>query len=341
MNAAAIGLSFLLAALLGFAAHRSSVCTVKAVMELMTTGRVFMLASFWRAALWVMAVDLVVYWASGAQPISAPAVPLSVWPFVGGVVFGVGAAMNKGCAFSTLNKLGSGNLGMVATLVGFFLGAAMLIVFPMVPLTDLAEPLPALLMRRQDVAALLTVVLAVWAIRQAWRLWAGRPGGQGPRRLLLSERYRLSTGAALIGLSAGTLFAVQGAWLYTSTIQSVAATIFAPDAGPSFDRLLLFLAVLVGVGLSVWQRRAFRLQFPGPVTASRHFAGGMMMGAGAAMIPGGNDVLVLQTIPLLLPHAILAYLGVLLGIYLVIAAMKVLRQEIKRLDCSGDVCWDD
>ena len=341
MNAATIGLSFLLAALLGFAAHRSSVCTVKAVMELMTTGRAFMLASFWHAALWVMVIDLVVYWASGAQPTGAPAVRLSVWPFVGGTIFGIGAAMNKGCAFSTLNKLGSGDLGMVATLVAFFLGAVAVIASPIDAVSETVEQLPSILMRRQDVAALLTVALSVWAIRQAWRLWRGRPGGQGPRQLLLSERYRLSTGAALIGLSAGILFAVQGAWLYTSTMKSLAAMTFEPTAGPSFDRLLLVLAILFGVGLSVWQRRAFRLQVPGPVAALRHFAGGMMMGAGAAMIPGGNDVLILQTIPLLLPHALLAYLGVLLGIYLVMATMTLLRQEIKRLDCSGDVCWDD
>ena len=341
MNAAAIGLSFLLAALLGFAAHRSSVCTVKAVMEMVSTGRAFMLASFWRAALWVMAIDLVVYWASGARPVSAPAVHLSVWPFIGGTIFGIGAAMNKGCAFSTLNKLGGGDLGMAVTLVAFFLGAAMLIAYPMFPFSESVEHLPSLLMRRQDVAALLTVALSVWAVRQAWRLWRGRPRGQGLGQSLLSERYRLSTGAALIGLSAGTLFAVQGAWLYTSTIQSLATMIFAPAAGPSFDRLLLFVAVLFGVGLSVWQRRAFRLQVPGPVAAGRHFAGGTMMGAGAAMIPGGNDVLVLQTIPLLLPHAMLAFLGVLFGIYLILAAMKLVGQEIKRLDCSGDVCWDD
>jgi uncharacterized membrane protein YedE/YeeE len=341
MSVAAIGLSFALAALLGFAAHRSSVCTVKAVVEMMTTGRAHMLASFWQAALWVMAIDLVVYWASGARPIGAPAVPLSVWPFVGGTIFGIGAAMNQGCAFSTLNKLGGGNLGMAVTLAGFGFGAAMFIAFPVVVLTGPVEQLPSLLMRRQDVAALLTIVLSVWAIRQAWRLWRGRPGSQGFSRSLLSGRYRLSTGAALIGLSAGTLFAVQGAWLYTSTIQSLAATVFSPAAGPSFDRLLLFVAVLVGVGLSVWQRRAFQLQVPGAATAARHFMGGMMMGTGAAMIPGGNDVLVLQTIPLLLPHAILAYLGVLFGIYLIMAAMKLRRQEIKRLDCSGDICWDD
>jgi uncharacterized membrane protein YedE/YeeE len=314
MSVAAIGLSFALAALLGFAAHRSSVCTVKAVVEMMTTGRAHMLASFWQ-----------------------PAVPLSVWPFVGGTIFGIGAAMNQGCAFSTLNKLGGGNLGMAVTLAGFGFGAAMFIAFPVVVLTGPVEQLPSLLMRRQDVAALLTFVLSFWAVRQAWRLWRGRPDGQGARRLMLSERYRLSTGAALIGLSAGILFAVQGAWLYTTTIQSLAATIFSPAAGPSFDRLLLFLAILVGVGLSVWQRRAFRLQVPGAATAARHFMGGMLMGAGAAMIPGGNDVLVLQTIPLLLPHAILAYLGVLFGIYLIMAARhsRLSRRAVRDLPDHG------
>ncbi len=341
MSGVAMGLSILLAALLGFAAHRTSVCTVKAVVELMSTGRPFMLASFWRAALWVMVIDLVFYWAGGAQPILGPTVRLSFWPFVGGTVFGIGAAMNKGCAFSTLNRLGSGDLVMLVTLVAFFLGAAGLIAYPIEAFSGPVEQLPGLLMRRQDVAALVSLALLGWAIRQAWRLWQGRPHDQALNQLFLSERYRLSTGAALIGLSAGTLFALHGAWFYTSTVKSLAAMVFEPTAGPSFDRLLLFLSVLFGVGISVWQRHAFRLQVPGPIAVVRHFAGGMMMGAGATMIPGGNDVLVLHTIPLLLPHAILAYLGVLFGIFLIVAAMKILRQEIKRLDCSGDVCWED
>lgn len=341
MSYAAISLSILLAAILGFAAHRSSVCTVKAVMELVSTRRAFMLASFWRAALWVMVINFVFYWADGAQPISGPAVQFSFWPFIGGTVFGIGAAMNKGCAFSTLNRLGSGDLGMLVTLAAFFLGAAALIVYPIEVFSGPVKQLPGLLMRRQDVAMLVSLALLGWAIRQAWHLWQERPRDQGLAQLLLSERYRLSTGAAVMGLSAGTLFALQGAWPYTSTVQSLAAMVFEPTAGPSYDRLLLFLAILFGVGISVWHRHTFRLQVPGPVAVMRHFAGGMMMGAGATMIPGGNDVLVLQTIPLLLPHAILAYLGVLFGIFLIIAAMKFLRQEIKRLDCSGDVCWED
>ena len=341
MSVAAMVLSILLAALMGFAAHRSGVCTVKAVMELVTTGRAFLLASFWRAALWVMVVDLVVYWAGGAQPIFGPAVRLSYWPFIGGVAFGMGAAMNKGCAFSTLNRLGGGDLGMLVTLIAFFLGSAAMIAYPIEAISGPVEQLPGLLMHRQDVVALLTLILVGWVIRRTWYLWKERPHEQGPRQMLLSERYRLSTGAALIGLSAGILFALQGAWLYTSTVRSLATMAFDPTAGPSLDHLLLFAAVLFGIVVSVWQRRAFRLQAPGPVAAMRHFGGGMMMGVGATMIPGGNDVLVLQTIPLLLPHAILAYLGVLLGIFLILVAMKFMRQEIKRLDCSGDICWED
>jgi hypothetical protein len=48
--------SFALAALLGFAAHRASICTVKAVEEVLTTRRAFMLLSFAKTVLWVMAV---------------------------------------------------------------------------------------------------------------------------------------------------------------------------------------------------------------------------------------------------------------------------------------------
>ncbi|MGI9412681.1 MAG: hypothetical protein ACR2PM_03375, partial [Hyphomicrobiales bacterium] len=51
--------SLLLAATLGFAAHRAGICTVKAVAEIVTTRRVHMLASFGKTILWVMLVTMV------------------------------------------------------------------------------------------------------------------------------------------------------------------------------------------------------------------------------------------------------------------------------------------
>ncbi len=44
----------LLAVLLGFASHRGSICMVKAVSEILSTRRVYMLASFGKTLLWFM-----------------------------------------------------------------------------------------------------------------------------------------------------------------------------------------------------------------------------------------------------------------------------------------------
>ncbi len=52
-----------------------------------------------------------------------------------------------------------------------------------------------------------------------------------------------------------------------------------------------------------------------------------MMAVGANTMPGGYNVLILHTIPLLQPSAMLAYFGVLLGIYLVIISMQIFKYE--------------
>ena len=62
------------------------------------------------------------------------------------------------------------------------------------------------------------------------------------------------------------------------------------------------------------------------------------MGLGAAMIPGGNDVLILNGIPSLSTHAVPAFLAMLAGIAVSLMGMRALGQDIPRLDCGGDVC---
>lgn len=56
MSIGIILLSWGLAAILGFAAHRASICTVRAVAEILSTGRAYCLLSFGKAVLWVLAV---------------------------------------------------------------------------------------------------------------------------------------------------------------------------------------------------------------------------------------------------------------------------------------------
>ena len=71
---------------------------------------------------------------------------------------------------------------------------------------------------------------------------------------------------------------------------------------------------------------------------ARYLVGGLLMGLGAAMVPGGNDVLVLHSIPGLSPHAAPAYGAMIAGIAAVLIMMRLIQGETMTVDCSGDIC---
>ena len=119
MDLALLLLSLSLAGLLGFAAHRSSICTVLAVAEVLSTRRAYMLFSFAKTILWVLAISLPLIWLLPGARASGSGWAISVSILAGGFLFGVGAALNGGCAFSTLWKLGDGQLRMLLTLGSF------------------------------------------------------------------------------------------------------------------------------------------------------------------------------------------------------------------------------
>jgi hypothetical protein len=74
-------LPLFMGAVLGFAAHRAGLCTVKAVAELLTTGRAHLLWSFAKSALWVLVAT------AFAGALSLPA-GFSHWPLTLAAVFG-------------------------------------------------------------------------------------------------------------------------------------------------------------------------------------------------------------------------------------------------------------
>ncbi len=121
---ASVIVSLVLAVVFGFAAHRASICTVKAVLEILTTRRAYMLLSFAKIVLWVAAITAILVWLAPFPETRAAQVwALSPAALVGGFVFGVGAALNGGCAFYTLSRLGDGHLRMAVSILGFVLGA--------------------------------------------------------------------------------------------------------------------------------------------------------------------------------------------------------------------------
>jgi hypothetical protein len=68
------------------------------------------------------------------------------------------------------------------------------------------------------------------------------------------------------------------------------------------------------MAVSSWQRGAFTWRAPRGRALPGALAGGAVMGLGAAILPGGNDTLVLIALPTLAPTAVLAYASVLVGV---------------------------
>lgn len=331
-------LSIALAGLLGFSANRASICTVRAVAELVSTGRVYILASITKSILWVLAITVPAIWLLPEARGDQTGWTLSTLTLAGGMIYGVGAAINGGCAFSTLNQLADGKLRMLGALFGFCSGA--LVVLKLARSGHLTLPLAihVAVLSRFSIVFLIEVGLVTWCIYEARRLWITRPASSGFKALLFAERYRLSTAAALMGLSNATLYLLHGSWSYTGTIQQSIQNLVSLSDRPWPIRWTLFAAMFAGMIGSTWQRRSFRFAWRPSLAWLRNLAGGTLMGGGAVLIPGGNDVLVLYGIPRLSPNALPAYIAMLAGIAIVLVGMRLLVNVEMKVECNGDVC---
>jgi len=70
----------------------------------------------------------------------------------------------------------------------------------------------------------------------------------------------------------------------------------------------------------------------------RALAGGFIIGIGVVLTPGGNDVLILHTIPSGSPHALPAYAALLVGTAFGLMVIRALVGNVPKIECTGDVC---
>ena len=117
-----LAVSCILAAILGFAAQRASICNVKAVAEAIRSRTGYLLAGIFKSVLWAFALTAPFLMLMPMASERFTGWPLSSGALTGGFVFGLGAAINGACAFSTLSRLADGQLAMLGALVGFVLG---------------------------------------------------------------------------------------------------------------------------------------------------------------------------------------------------------------------------
>ncbi|MGY2491792.1 YeeE/YedE thiosulfate transporter family protein [Cupriavidus sp. CP313] len=299
--------SFLIAAaavgLMGFANQRGGTCTVSAIEEFVATRRVSQLAALVEASLWVGG-GLVLLNAFGVLPAMPVGYAAGALTIVGGVLFGAGAFVNRACEFGTVARLGKGELAYLFTPVGFYLGS----------LAAAYLPTPQQLARDSIVLAasswLAVLVVALVAIRlsvHALRIHRSN-------RSTLDHIWSPHVATTVIGVTFLVALMAAGNWTYTELLSDLARG--AELALPS--RLLLYITLLGGAVLGGCT--AGRIQFVVPSVSGlvRCLFGGVMMGIGGTLIPGGNTGLVLVGMPLLWPHAWLAFASICITIYFAI-----------------------
>lgn len=319
-------LSFVLVFFIGFAAHRASLCTVRAVMQWLEQLRSSLLVSFFYASLWASLTTGLFVWAG--IPITGRPVLSSGWFYsvAGGLLFGMGAAVNGGCSLSTLQRLADGEVRMLTTLVFFVLGS-----FGMVWLQSVAAvPFPrvdSLWWSALSPSTLraLVLMLLIWATWQLTLLWRCADLQRRPDQWLLAPRYRLSLAALVLGLCSGLLFLLEGAWTYTNYLRELGVSWAVGSAAPGWRRFILAVCLFVGMVASSVQGRKFVWRGARPLGGWRNILGGGLMGMGGALVPGGNDTVLLVLMPSLSLQALASFGSMLLGIFGVVKLMRVIE----------------
>jgi hypothetical protein len=230
-----------------------------------------------------------------------------------------------------------GEIGMLLTVMGFALGVLAFVGLISSGTLVRPAPAPSQMPSVMRVAPYAVAVLLVLALIEGIGLWRSRPPGSTLRSLIFARAYRLSTAALLMGLAGGLILLMFGSAGYTTTFQQVVEAHAGTRPMPPYGRWIVLGAVLFGMFASTLQRGSFRIDWRPRLSWFRNIAGGFLMGLGCALLPGGNDALILYGIPGLSPHAIPAYAALLLGIFVALVTMRAVFRVEMRVACRNDL----
>ena len=316
----------LCAGLMGFAIQRGATCTVAAVEEVINKGSARRLMSLVEASVWV-AGGLLVAQALGVLQVMPSGYALSGWTVLGGVLLGLGAYINGACVFGAIARFGSGEWAYLVTPLGFYLGCLSVGAIVAVP-QHLALPYGSPVLQLPAWAAVLFLLFVAWRIaRPLWGRGQGAPSDRFSARArdaLASRIWSPHAATSVIGITFFFMLVLVGAWAYTDVLAELARGMAANLPA----RMLLLVALLLGATWGGWTAGRFRNTRITAAQVLKCFVGGVLMGWGSLLIPGGNDGLILVGMPLLWPYAWVAFLAMCLSIGAAMLAQKALAPSV-------------
>jgi toxin CptA len=312
-----LALAAVCAALMGFAIQRGGTCLVAAVDEVVSKRRINRLVALGEASL-LVAAGMVLAQLLGVLPMAPRAFALSGWTVTGGVIMGLGAYVAGACVFGAIARIGNGEPTYFLVPLGFFLGCVAALRLGMNRLPHVVAAYSPVLSQAMLFAAPLLFIAG-------WRLWHTV---HAVRRGQFAEYVwspHVATG--VIGVTFVILLLMVGAWNYTDYLAEAARHMGSRGT----DRGLLLLALFAGALIGGWTAGRIKLARPTLSAIARCLLGGLMLGFGGSLVPGANDGLILLGLPLLYPHAWLAFASMLLTI----VAALLLQQHLTMAHRAG------
>ncbi|HSF69173.1 MAG TPA: YeeE/YedE thiosulfate transporter family protein [Nitrospira sp.] len=269
------GLGFVL----GFALNRGSICTVIATTELVLEKRPARFIALFEAAVWAALVYAIL---ETSPTMEQGWMPLG-YLVPAAMLFGIGSYVNGACVLGTVGHFGNGQfdfgfafLGIIAVLyIESVFG-----LFPDQPPISASLPLGSVL--------LAVALLAILALRL----------GVSLKSESNFQRLTLSMGA--IGITFTVLAVLAPGFSITASFEPIVSI---PVAGA-----VISICMFAGSFVSA-RTRMHRVVLEWPTIAKilRRTVGGILMGLGAILIPGGNDTLLMIGFPMGAWQAALAY----------------------------------
>lgn len=320
MEIVVFSIAFVIAALcagvMGYAIQRGATCAVAAIDEVVAEHAFTRLLALVEAALWV-AGGVVVARALHVLPQMPAGYAVTSWTVIGGALLGLGATLNGACVLGSIARFGSGEWGYLLTPIGFYLGCVSVgAVFRTSMSHRLEADSPVL-----GAAAWLVLPFIAFAI---WRAVRGlRDAAADSERarwhaLVAARIWSPHVATTVIAVTFVVMLLLVGAWAYTDVLAELAHGM-ATDVGA---RSLLAVALLAGAVLGGWTAGRLRNAAIDAGRLVRCLLGGVVMGWGSTLLPGGNDGLVLVAMPLGWPYAWLAFATMCVTIATALAAGK-------------------
>lgn len=282
--------------LMGYSVNQGSTCAVTAAKQLVDHNQATMLTGFVVAIGTAGLICLPLHWLSGGLRQVAPDAPLSWALVIGAILLGIGAFINDACIFGTLARIGQGEVRFFGLPIGLAVGFAIAERQHVLPHSPAIENSLGQFSVAGGVAVLGFGVLLIGA----WTLL-----GKARDGYRIAD-WPLRRAMAVLGVCGALLYALTPGWTYADAVLTLVSTENTASMH-SIGALVAAVAALAGALVSGIRANAFRLERPTIRTLSRSIAGGAIMAFGGALIPGGNDTLLLSSVPSATVSGIAAY----------------------------------